>query len=436
MPDFLTRRNGTWHFVRRVPTEFAAFDTRGVIRHSTKVRVASDRTGRRAVRIADRLNDELEAKWRQLAGECTDDTARGYENTRRRARALGFEYLDSGQVLVLPLEKRLERIEALLSGGLENDVGARKALLGTEKRPSFPVSKLFEEYESLTQDETKKFSRNQLRIWRGGRMRVVRELADIVGDKQVTELTPHDGIDYSEWWRERVTAGEVNPKSANKSMGMLSRMLKKVSVRRHLEIPDIFKGLKLEGEAQRSRPPFETNFIQEKLFADGALDDLNEEARLLLYILADTGLRPSEAANLQSNTIHLDAPIPYVEVLPEGRVLKTHDSRREVPLVGVALAAMRLRPYGFPHYRDRTAQLSALVNQYLSNHGLRPTKEHSLYSLRHSFKDRLVAAEAPDSIIDHLMGHRTGKMKYGKGPALDLKLKWLESIAFTPPSRL
>jgi hypothetical protein len=26
MPDFLTRRNGVWHFVRRVPAEFATLD--------------------------------------------------------------------------------------------------------------------------------------------------------------------------------------------------------------------------------------------------------------------------------------------------------------------------------------------------------------------------------------------------------------------------
>ena len=49
MPDFLTRRNGVWHFVRRVPAEFSEFDERGIVRHSTKVRVASDRTGRRAM---------------------------------------------------------------------------------------------------------------------------------------------------------------------------------------------------------------------------------------------------------------------------------------------------------------------------------------------------------------------------------------------------
>jgi hypothetical protein len=47
MPDFLTRRNGVWHFVRRVPAEFATLDRRGIVRHSTKVSVATDRTGRR-----------------------------------------------------------------------------------------------------------------------------------------------------------------------------------------------------------------------------------------------------------------------------------------------------------------------------------------------------------------------------------------------------
>jgi len=233
-----------------------------------------------------------------------------------------------------------------------------------------------------------------------------------------------------------VTAGEANAKSANKSIGMLSRMLKEMSIRRRLNLPDIFKGLRLRGEVENARHPFETAFIQNRLLADGVLEDLNEEARLIVYVLADTGLRPSEAANLQAHTIHLDAPIPYVDILPDGRVLKTEDSRREVPLVGAALAAMRVRPKGFPTYRDKTASLSALVNKYFLNHGLRPTEHHSLYSLRHSFKDRLIAAEAPDSLIDSLMGHRTGKPKYGKGPPLELKVKFLQSIAFTPPSRL
>jgi hypothetical protein len=59
MADFLTRRHGTWHFVRRVPNEFASFDCRGIIRHSTKIRIADDRNGRRASSGADKLNREL-----------------------------------------------------------------------------------------------------------------------------------------------------------------------------------------------------------------------------------------------------------------------------------------------------------------------------------------------------------------------------------------
>jgi integrase len=97
---------------------------------------------------------------------------------------------------------------------------------------------------------------------------------------------------------------------------------------------------------------------------------------------------------------------------------------------------MKLRPEGFPRYRDKSSSLSAAVNKYLLENGLRPTKDHTVYSLRHSFKDRLIAAQAPDSLIDSLMGHRTGKPKYGRGPSLELKLKFLEQIAFVPPERL
>ncbi|MFL9827727.1 tyrosine-type recombinase/integrase [Rhodoplanes sp. SY1] len=436
MPDFLTRRNGTWHFVRRVPNEFRALDPRGIVKHTTKIRIASDRNGRRAARVAGKLNEALEAYWQELAERHALREYNGYEAARRRARTLGFDYLENTQLLMLPAERRLERLEALVLNGMANDAGARAALLGTEKRPPFMLSKLFVEYEAATKDETKDFSPSQLRVWRNGRERALKEFVKLIGDKPVTDVTVDDGIDYCEWWRERVVSGETNAKTGNKAIGQLSRMLKEMNIRRRLNLPDVFKGLRLKGEVEKSRSPFEAEFIQKRLLAPGALTGLNEEAQLVLWVVADTGLRLSEAVNLQRHSIHLDAPIPYVEVLPDGRRLKTEDSRREIPLVGTALAALKRRPDGFPRYRDKASSLSAVVNKYLDTHGLRPTKDHTVYSLRHSFKDRLVAAEAPDSLIDSLMGHRTGKPKYGKGPPLELKLKFLLSIAFTPPSRL
>jgi integrase len=116
--------------------------------------------------------------------------------------------------------------------------------------------------------------------------------------------------------------------------------------------------------------------------------------------------------------------------------LKTEDSAREIPLVGVALKALSLRPRGFPKYHDNATSLSATVNKFLLENKLRPTRDHSVYSLRHSFRDRLVAVETPDSLIDSLMGHKTYKPKYGKGPSLELKLKFLDMIAFSSPDRL
>jgi integrase len=435
MTDFLTRRGSTWPFVRRVPAEFGALDRRGIVRHTTRIKIADDRLGRRASRVADKLNSELECFWKSLAdGRSSADLTR-YDQARRQARSLGFDYLPNSDLIALPQEKRLERLEALVAKGLTNDPAARAALLGTAQRPSFNLSRLFEEYESATKDEVKDMSSDQLRIWRNGRMRAVAQFVQVVGDKPVAEVTHADAIDYSEWWRARVVEDEVAAKTANKDMGQLSRMLKDMSIRRRLNLPDIFKGLHLRGETDKSRLPYEAAFIQSRFLA-GALDGLNEDARFVLYVMIETGLRPSEIVNLRENTIVLKAAIPHVRILADGRRLKTEDSEREIPLVGVALKALALRPCGFPKYRDNATTLSATVNKFMLENGLRPTRDHSVYSLRHSFRDRLVAVETPDSLIDSLMGHKTYKPKYGKGPSLELKLKFLDMIAFSSPERL
>lgn len=63
---------------------------------------------------------------------------------------------------------------------------------------------------------------------------------------------------------------------------------------------------------------------------------------------------------------------------------------------------------------------------------LLPTDKHSVCSFRHSFKDRLKAAECPEKMIDEVMGHANGKPKYGDGYGLKLKARYIQSIALTP----
>ena len=55
-------------------------------------------------------------------------------------------------------------------------------------------------------------------------------------------------------------------------------------------------------------------------------------------------------------------------------------------------------------------------------------------SVSNGMRERSVWPQAPDSLIDSLMGHKTYKPKYGKGPSLELKLKYRQQIAFKPPA--
>jgi integrase len=437
MSDFLTRRNGTWHFQRRVPTEYAALDPRKVIRHSTKIRIAEDRLGRRAGVVADRLNKELEAFWRGLASGRPREELTSYTAARQRARSLGFDYIDNAMLLQQPFEAQLARVEALGQNGAVNDPIARAALLGTAKRQVPLISQIFPEYRSEIAEDTLDLSEDQLRIWTNGRTRAVEAFLEVIGrDKPITEITHDDALTFREHWRGRVINEGIAAKTANKQIGQLSGMLKELSIIRRLGLPDFFHGLRLKGETEKDPTPYDTDFIQNHILANGALDGLNEEARMVIYIIADTGLRPSEILNLNASTIFLDAPIPYVRVMPDGRRMKTEHSDREIPLVGCALPALKKMRSGFKRYHDNSSGFSAVANKFLQENGLRPTKDHTVYSLRHSFKDRLVAIEAQDSLIDSLMGHDSKKPKYGKGPSLDLKQKYLKQIALKPPAAL
>lgn len=101
MSDFLTRRGGTWHFVRRVPAEFSRVDRRVIVQHSTRIKITEDRLGRRAARVAQSLNEELERLWKNLSTATSTVDPTRYDEARRRARALGYDYISSSELIAL-----------------------------------------------------------------------------------------------------------------------------------------------------------------------------------------------------------------------------------------------------------------------------------------------------------------------------------------------
>jgi integrase len=159
-------------------------------------------------------------------------------------------------------------------------------------------------------------------------------------------------------------------------------------------------------------------WIREK-FTVEALAGLNGQARDVLLAMVNTGCRPSEIYGLLPNEIRLDDNIPHIIVRSnEARALKTTSSERVVPLCGVSLEAMRRNPNGFPRYAGKD-RFSDTVNKFLRHNGSLETPDHSAYSLRHSFEDRMLALNVPDRLAAGLMGHSVKRERYGAGPSLD-----------------
>jgi hypothetical protein len=113
VPDYLTKRNGYWQFVRRVPLDYVHLDGRGVIKHSTKVPVRKDRRGLKAGKIADAMNRELEAYWRGLGEGRAQEAADRYNEARRRARTFRFDYVETAELANRAMVEVLERLEKL-----------------------------------------------------------------------------------------------------------------------------------------------------------------------------------------------------------------------------------------------------------------------------------------------------------------------------------
>lgn len=433
MPERLGRRGGFWIYVRRRPEGVSAeIEPRINIRISTGVRISDDRAGVKAARKAKQIEIDLEASWAARAGQGARGAALALEDARERARALELPYKPIEDVVRESIDDIHRRLAALEVGDRRHDPKTVAAVVGGVALPTIKLSDLVDELAIAKKAMLSKYSEGQRRKWRNGKARAIEVLIRVVGDKPIERISRDDALLYADHWTERVVDGQVLAGTANRNFTHITGAIRPVARRHRLQIDNAFQGLRLEGAKSRPRPPFSSWWIVNRILAPGALDTMGDELRAAVHVIINTGARPSEIINLREPRIILNSNIPHIQLRPDARVLKTDQSDRDIPLVGIALDAMRRFPDGFPRYRDNGDAFSAAVNKFLEEHKLRETEQHVLYSLRHSFKDRLRQAEAPDELTDELMGHDTHKPKYGDGHGLHLKLKFLERIALSP----
>ncbi|WP_338419082.1 tyrosine-type recombinase/integrase [Marinicauda algicola] len=121
-----------------------------------------------------------------------------------------------------------------------------------------------------------------------------------------------------------------------------------------------------------------------------------------MNMLRLTGCRPSEIAGLKVEDLQLNTDIPYAMVRwTDDRRLKTPQSQRRVPLVGVALEGARelarIRKTGwlFPSLAPKDGQgntnpaMSQRVNKLIRAAGIPKTEQLVAYSFRHTMIEAL-----------------------------------------------
>lgn len=402
-----------------MPKEVAAYDTRNDVRISLGTKSFRD-----AVNKAEIYNRQMESYWGALIlSGIAQGAHEKYEAAVELAKAQGFAYTTNDSLAVAPFGQLLERFQQ----PIDNQPIA-EAILGGVEQPKILLSAALEEFLQASVEKLIGKSENQRRKWRNPRISAINNFIKLREDKPIQDIDRVDMLAFREWWGERIAKGYVSD-TANRQMVHLKHIVVTVGKLHQLDIDEsIFKDLRFAVK-DVSRPPFESDYVKQVLLK--GLSGMSEDAQCVVEILAETGARPTEIIGLTEDDIFLDGrnSSGYVPHIWIRRNLKTKQSERKIPLVGVALEAFKKFPRGFDHWPNSDV-FSAAVNKYLRERGLLPTENHTLYSLRHTFMDRLCDAQVPEKMIDSLMGHKTKGSKYGRGYMLEAKHKWLLKIAY------
>ena len=421
--DYLIKRGSLYYFNRRIPSVYQAFHPGKSVRISLKTE-----SYKTAFKLAARHNDRLEHYWNTLlaSGETVDE--KHYKALVERASVLGFSYHEAKDVAELPLAEIINRLLHLQKNDL--NIAHVEAVLGGSSRPALRIGDMLPKFWEYTKDQLLNKSELQIRKWRYPRQRAMTNFINCIGhNKPLNELNRDDMLRFKNWWMERIEKENLVCASANHDIKHVKSVLTIVAdnLKLKLDKEHLFGKLRFKEDDSEIRQPFETDYITNKLLQDESLAGLNIQAKYALYAMAETGAGIAELVGLLPEEIVLNAPIPYIDIKArKGKILKTKYRGRKIPLVGYALEAFKALPNGFTEYSERPDSLSTALGKYLSENNLFPTSKHSVYSLRHSFQDRLLEVNAPDRVQADLMGHKFNREAYGKGSTLEKKLEWLQ----------
>ena len=248
-----------------------------------------------------------------------------------------------------------------------------------------------------------------------------------LGCRPIDQYTSADAAKYRDWLVEKGLASSSVKRVFSSVKAIVNLAINELGV----DSKNAFAGVYLasRGDAKK-RKPLSNDSLKH---LQNACIEADDDLRWLVAMISDTGMRLAEAAGLNVDDIVL-GDVPYVYVKPHAwRSLKTASSERKIPLVGASLwAAQRIKSmsesYCFPRYVDgvkcNSNSASAALNEWLKT----ATKQDVvIHGLRHTFRDRLRALEAPLDMIDQLGGWSLQSVGqgYGDGYSIEKLSEWM-----------
>ena len=262
-------------------------------------------------------------------------------------------------------------------------------------------SSVMSEYlEQVERDTPLEDTKRKKRRW-------AKQFLDVMGDLEITDIKPKHAYDYL----DKILA--ENPKRSNKTLkdyiwGVQD--LLKYCVQRDYIQSNPFRDLDLKtfGQQPEETYPFEKSELK-AIFAH----DWNPQDRLLLSILATTGMRPSEAGNLtweRFNDMEHEG-IRYfttMDTVDERVRVKNAGSKRLVP-IHPDLQLPEPSTGRLFDYEKNEDGLSAteIGHQILPVlHSIVPHPNKSIRSFRKTFKRMCRDAGVGEEVHDAITGHR------------------------------
>ncbi|HJV74066.1 MAG TPA: DUF6538 domain-containing protein [Noviherbaspirillum sp.] len=256
-------------------------------------------------------------------------------------------------------------------------------------------------------------------------------LTALVGDIHFDNLSRSHAREFV----EHLTEKGNKTGTIRRTLNTLGAIVRTTLTELELQKTDPFKSIKIQGEGKDTEQAASATQEQLQEIVRTLLPDTTSATALMTVIQMELGSRIGEVSGLGIDDVFLDAEIPHVYFRDRPwRTLKTRESERRVPIVGVGLtalkAALALPRTGqglFETYAKQRGNdaASAAVNKRLSKWNL------TSHSFRHAMKDRLREAGCPKDIRDAIQGHSSGNVaeKYGQGHTLKTMQGWLLKVA-------